>query len=389
MQIFHNGYNEVTELQCDNALIELLNQHNPPARFTPNTVATIGDNSKDFNNVVRLSLSSADSLGFKINHISTRPNGEYTSIIFFHPSERIIIHLYYDSPSLRTTFYGDNTETLKKISEDFLKPFPSLPPVKHIEEEVFFRFWHSWQGKAKHYDKVQTCLGLEEMRKNYPSKVFSQLKKIKDLKKPDDKGKVIIWHGKPGCGKTYAVRALSRDWAFHKGASIEIILDPHEFLSDAGYMRQVILNRPDHIRTEAADDPENPIRLIILEDHAELFTSRCRQSAGLSTILNLTDGILGDDMRLVFLLTANEDIEDIDPAIKRARRCIGVTEFEGFTESEALSWAPEQHKDFFKEHLKILEKDYYELVDLYHIQDLLEEQNATNEQPSSQQVLQG
>ena len=82
----------------------------------------------------------------------------------------------------------------------------------------------------------------------------------------------------------------------------------------------------------------------------------------------------------ISLNLAYEDIREIDPAIKRPRRCIGVTEFEGFTLSESVSWALEAQRAYFKKLLPTLKskEDRHELVDLYYIQDLLKEKINDN-----------
>tara|TARA_R110000851_G_scaffold292317_1_gene446746 strand:- start:16863 stop:18044 length:1182 start_codon:yes stop_codon:yes gene_type:complete len=375
LQVVHDGSDCYSQLWRQHRILKLLEKYNLNANLKgPRKLI----DTEKVGNVSEKLIKVAKELGFELEYISDCfKENIHIDFTFFHPIKKEVMTVAFSADNrVSTEAFGDNIESLRVACKAFIKEFPEAPEEEHVEELVTFRFWHYFQGRAVHYDKVQSCLGLDDIQNNYSPSVYKQLDYIKNLEQPDKKGKVIIWHGKPGGGKTFAVRALARDWAFHKGASIEIILDPHEFLSQAAYMRQVALNKPCHRQCSTADDADNPIRLIILEDHAELFTSKCRESKGLSTILNLTDGILGQDLRLMFLLTANEDIKEIDPAIKRPRRCIGVTEFKGFTLEEAIEWAPEEQREFFKETLPTLDggKEEFVLVDLYHVQDLLEEE---------------
>lgn len=77
---------------------------------------------------------------------------------------------------------------------------------------------------------------------------------------------------------------------------------------------------------------------MLLEDAAELFATGCRQTAGFSRFLNLTDGILGQGSRVIFVLTTNEDIGRIDPALTRPGRCLQALEFVPFDADGAADW---------------------------------------------------
>jgi len=368
LQVIHDGSDYYSRLWRQHHIIKLLEKY----KLNVNLKGPVRNiDLKKTGNIPEKIIKIAEGLGFKLKHLTDCfKKNLYADFIFLHPIKLEVLTVTFENENkVSTEIFGGNISSLRASCEDFISKFTEESKPKCSKELVKFKFWHYFQGRAISYDRVQECLGLEDIEKNYTPSVFKQLKHIQNLDNPEKKGKVIIWHGKPGGGKTYAARALARDWAFRKGASIEIILDPHEFLNQSAYMRQVALSKS-YSRYQ-----DNPIRLIILEDHAELFTAKCRESKGLSTILNLTDGILGQGLRLIFLLTANEDIKEIDPAIKRPRRCIGVTEFKGFTLSEAISWAPEAQRAHFRKLLPTLKnkEERYELVDLYYIQDLLKE----------------
>ncbi|HYN99625.1 MAG TPA: ATP-binding protein, partial [Actinomycetota bacterium] len=60
---------------------------------------------------------------------------------------------------------------------------------------------------------------------------------------------------------------------------------------------------------------------------------------GLSRLLNLVDGILGQGMRLMILVTTNEPLHALHPAVCRPGRCAAEVYFAPFTFAEAKEWA--------------------------------------------------
>ena len=78
----------------------------------------------------------------------------------------------------------------------------------------------------------------------------------------------------------------------------------------------------------------------MLEDAGELMSASARAEVGqgLSRILNLTDGMLGQGQRCLLLVTTNEPVGRLHPALRRPGRCWAEVEFAPFTGREAGSW---------------------------------------------------
>jgi hypothetical protein len=230
-----------------------------------------------------------------------------------------------------------------------------LPEPEADAGAVPVSFWR-FEGPA---DGVQVdvrdlaCPAFEAVAANYVPRVRAELERLARVDRPDAAGKIVLWHGPPGTGKTHAVRALARAWSERLGVSAEVVIDPEQLFASSSYLHELLLS--DHHadparragrRARGGDDDEDdqgapagaPLRLVILEDAAELFSTGCRSTQGFARLLNLTDGILGQGRRLVFLLTTNEPLGQIDPALTRAGRCVQALEFEPFGAPAAAAW---------------------------------------------------
>ena len=60
--------------------------------------------------------------------------------------------------------------------------------------------------------------------------------------------------------------------------------------------------------------------------------------SALGRLLNLADGILGQNSKAMFLLTTNEPIGTLHPALTRPGRALSQVEFVPFTVAEANKW---------------------------------------------------
>jgi hypothetical protein len=96
-----------------------------------------------------------------------------------------------------------------------------------------------------------------------------------------------------------------------------------------------------------SDQPEEPAvgslerwRLLILEDTGELLAADAKERAGqgVSRLLNLVDGLIGQGMRVLVLVTGNEPLRHLHPALSRPGRCASIVEFHPFSQDEAASW---------------------------------------------------
>jgi hypothetical protein len=197
--------------------------------------------------------------------------------------------------------------------------------VATVEREIPVRFW------ANNYSRPRTIATSRwsEIAGNYPPRVALELSRLfASSFVPADGGRLILWHGPPGLGKTHALRALG--WEWYDWCDLDYVTDPESFFGAAEYMLDVLLDHEDEERW----------RLLVLEDTGELLSAdaKARTGQGLSRFLNVVDGLLGQGLRLLVLVTTNEELRRLHEAVARPGRCAAIVEFRTFTADEATAW---------------------------------------------------
>ena len=128
----------------------------------------------------------------------------------------------------------------------------------------------------------------------------------------EQKGRLVLLHGLPGTGKTTYIKWL------------------------ANHMKRKVLFLPP-ILAESIVNPDfvpflmdNKDCILVIEDAEKIIGDRNNSyaSTGVSNILNLTDGILGDILNISIIATFNMDKEKIDSALLRKGRLIAEHKFD-------------------------------------------------------------
>lgn len=195
--------------------------------------------------------------------------------------------------------------------------------------DIEVSFWTGGADPWRSRRRIEAPL-LDEVVVNYPHSVRAQVEWLANLQDPQGGGSLLLWHGPPGTGKSWALRALAREW--REWCSTHYVTDPESFLgSGTQYLMQIVRERSDEAR---------PWQLIALEDAGELMAADARSETGqaLSRLLNLTDGLLGQGLRTLVVVTTNEKIGRLHPAVRRPGRCLAAIGFERFSAQEGSAW---------------------------------------------------
>lgn len=198
--------------------------------------------------------------------------------------------------------------------------------------------------------------------------VFNEklLKRFEDI----DKG-IVMFHGPPGTGKTHYVRRLLQQL---NALDKRVILIPKNIL---GMIESPAFNQ--FMLQELVGDKV----VFVIEDAESIITKRndsgSQRSELISTLLNITDGILNDIFNAQVILTFNTKISDIDEALLRKGRLLAKYEFDKLSRPQAEKLA--EHLGFsLKEN-----KSSYSLADIYSLKysaedDILINQNIKNKE---------
>jgi hypothetical protein len=78
----------------------------------------------------------------------------------------------------------------------------------------------------------------------------------------------------------------------------------------------------------------------VLEDTGELLQPDAKAviGQGLSRFLNVVDGLIGQGLRVLVLVTTNEEIRKLHPAVARPGRSAANVRFDPHTAEEATAW---------------------------------------------------
>jgi hypothetical protein len=268
----------------------------------------------------------------------------------------MLVHVSLAGAHMHAIAAAREMPAIDRLFEDLHTHFPAPDPSS--SHEVPVTFWtYGPHGPQPSWRSIGVP-GWDEIADNYSAPTRDHLASIMRGFTPAHGGQLILWHGQAGTGKTFALRALA--WEWREWCQLHYIVDPDSlFGAHADYLMSVLMQPAfpmmvsrggmiAHfgmgVSMDIEEDEENKEdrawRVLILEDTGELLSADARASMGqgLSRFLNVVDGLIGQGLRILVLVTTNEEVRKLHPAVARPGRCAANIDFKPLTAGEATSW---------------------------------------------------
>ena len=279
-----------------------------------------------------------------------------------------LANVYVGYGSCTTQVAANSIEDATAIFERIKLLVPENTPTD--PDTVPVEFWTNTSNGPMSITRNLKVPEWKDIKENYAESVQRGLSKIFEDKdwRPGQSGQLLLWLGEAGTGKTTALRALAREWK--EWCELHYIVDTETFFSGSGsnYMMRVLLGE---------DDPEK-WRIIVLEDAGELLAKDAKQSVGqaLSRFLNIVDGLIGQGLNIMILVTSNEEVGQLHEAVARPGRAAVKIKFKPLNSNEVMAWM-ERH-DLDPKMRQSTLAELYALTDDFEVIDEMHEKNSSS-----------
>lgn len=276
--------------------------------------------------------------------------GAYAMSKYVNANVRVIlddIHviLLFDTVSVEAIYDIDSDIDIEKFCDDFMK---KMPTRKDDEMNEFPCVGLVSCDSNGFYTTDAEINSIDiDIDKNYNDDfkpIYEDI--VKFLGNDERKSGLVVLNGEPGTGKTYLIRHLI------KNVKNNYILIPPSIAEN--------LSSPEFITFLTSNNDS----VFILEDCETVIKNRSVTdiTSAVSSILNMSDGLMSDIFNGKFICTFNADMSTIDEAILRKGRCYGNYTF-GKLDKEKVKVLLNEKGVFLDEYEDMT------LADIYHYED--------------------
>lgn len=210
-----------------------------------------------------------------------------------------------------TTLFYNSKKYDKEILDWFETRINETLDKAGLDKSHFYLIRESSSGL-----KLEQCPITNEypidIKLNYGKEFYNKYEYILDVLKNKYKG-IVLFYGEPGTGKSSFLRYLIKELCDFKSV-IYVPSNMMYSISNPEFISLVKMNKGS---------------ILILEDAESVIQERdgSTNDQAVSNILNLTDGILNDALKIQVIATFNTAKDHIDQALLRSGRLIDAHEF--------------------------------------------------------------
>ena len=284
--------------------------------------------------LIRYILSFPESPGYLLSalHISEQDSDEYEVPEFIHSYHNHgfdgAVHISQfmllrpSDASGKREEYGIENDLEEYMYKCTIKRIPDKPHIHMVEVTPQGTF-----GLESHPAKDNFEILDLDVQYGYG---FSKFHHSLMARFKNESQGLVLFHGLPGTGKTYYIRHLLREMAISN--KIVIYMPPNmvDHLVEPSFMTFLS-------QTVADYSSEGQFCVLLIEDAEPLLASRSSDTRiqGVTNLLNMTDGLLNDMLKLQIICTFNVELKHLDAALLRPGRLIARKEFKALQELDA------------------------------------------------------
>lgn len=233
--------------------------------------------------------------------------------LFIHQDWKMMV--YYNSADLRVLYHIAQEADAQRFAEELADLYMPLFRKKNKNDAPrvnYITYSESDDFELHELEIVpKQNFDINDLYNDDFSNVDAKIRQFID--EPKRSGLVIL-HGVCGSGKTTYIK----DIVAHSSAKFVFIpMDVAEHLTSPDFIDFVSKNLKEFV--------------LVIEDCEQLLFDRAKTKGhinnALVSILNLTDGLLGEALQLKFICTFNNDLCYIDPALLRPGRLVAEYQF--------------------------------------------------------------
>ena len=234
--------------------------------------------------------------------------------------------MYIESSPAKMCMYYDNIDTMLKMKNEYCKFLYRITDGNKIKKKISYIVRDGNQYATIESDIKHFSVDIDEQ---YNDDFANCHETIKKFLNEDKKSGLVILSGNVGTGKTTYLRHLIETT---KRKFVYLTADLANALTDPTFIPFLYTLKGS---------------ILVIEDCENLVRSReaGNYSTGISTILNMCDGLMGDVFDLKIIATFNTDVSKIDKALLRKGRLICRYEFNNLAAEKATALLKKLGKD--------------------------------------------